>query len=173
MKLEMSSTMSDLKIALITVPGGGFYWEAMQLREKLAKRFTLKYVTVVDFYPPDDMPFPASELHHMDTVTTLSKSSRLARMLGFMKGFLSSFRVIRATRPDVLICIGSSMSVPLSLWAKVFRIHTYYVESIARVDHLSQTCRIMLKLKLARRIYVQWPDMVNLHPGVTYAGSVL
>jgi len=161
------------KTLLLTIPGGGFFWEANRLRETLKTGFEMKYVTVDDFHPPNDLPFPAAELHRIHTVTTLSRNSRIQKIKSMLVALVDSYRVLRRTRPDVLVCVGSSMSIPLAVISKLFKIPTYYVESIARVDCLSQTCQIFLNLNLAKNVYVQWPEMQNLHPKVIYAGSVV
>jgi len=161
------------KTLLLTLPGGGFFWEAMQLREQLAGRFELRYVTVHDFYAPDDLPFPKEQLQRIRTVTTLSRSGRWQKIKGLLGALLDSYRVMRHSRPQVLVCVGSSMSVPLALWARLFGIPTYFIESITRVETLSGTGRIFRRWKLARHIYVQWPHMVQDNPGTEYVGSVL
>lgn len=161
------------KRLLLTVPGGGFYWESMQLREQLAGHFELQYVAPHDFYAPDDMPFDEQDLHRVNTVTTLSRAKTMQKLTGFIKAFIASRRVIKATKPDLLVCVGSSISLPLAFWAKLYRIPTQFVESITRVDHLSSTGRLIQKFKLAEKIYVQWPHMVTSNPGTTYQGTVL
>lgn len=161
------------KTLLLTLPGGGFFWEAMQLREALAPRFNMRYVSVNDFHAPENLPFPPEELLRIRTVTTLSRSSRWQKIKGLLGSFFDSYKLFRRNKPDVLVCVGSSMSIPLAIWARIFRVPTYFVESITRVEGLSTTGLIFRRWRLARHIYVQWPHMVENNPGSEYSGSVL
>lgn len=47
-----------------------------------------------------------------------------------------------------------------------------YVESIARVERLSLSGRILHLSRVADRLFVQWPDMARRFPRTTYAGRL-
>jgi hypothetical protein len=47
-----------------------------------------------------------------------------------------------------------------------------YVESIARVEHLSLSGRILHASRVADALFVQWPEMARRFPGTTYAGRL-
>ena len=47
-----------------------------------------------------------------------------------------------------------------------------FVESIARVDSLSLTGRILYQLRLADALFVQWPKLQRDHPRTLYHGRL-
>lgn len=47
-----------------------------------------------------------------------------------------------------------------------------YVESIARVQRLSLSGRILHLSRVADALFVQWPEMAARFPGTTYAGRL-
>jgi hypothetical protein len=47
-----------------------------------------------------------------------------------------------------------------------------YVESIARVQRLSLSGRILHLTRTADKLFVQWPEMAARFPGTTYAGRL-
>lgn len=82
-------------------------------------------------------------------------------------------------RPDIILCNGPGTCIPLCLagfllkvvgvrWAVIV-----YVESIARVRHLSLSALILYKLKLADKIYVQWPQLQEKYPCCEFVGRLM
>ena len=47
-----------------------------------------------------------------------------------------------------------------------------YVESIARVERLSLSGKILHLSRMADRLFVQWPEMAKRFPRTTYAGRL-
>lgn len=47
-----------------------------------------------------------------------------------------------------------------------------FVESIARVDSLSLTGRILYQLRLADALFVQWPQLQTDNPRTLYRGRL-
>lgn len=53
------------------------------------------------------------------------------------------------------------------------RISIVYVESFARVYSLSLTGKLMLKLRIADRMLVQWPELHAKYPETEYLGLLV
>jgi beta-1,4-N-acetylglucosaminyltransferase len=47
-----------------------------------------------------------------------------------------------------------------------------YVESIARVERLSLSGKILHASRMADLLFVQWPEMAKRYKGATYAGRL-
>ncbi len=86
---------------------------------------------------------------------------------------IEAFQLIRRLRPSAILALAHSNAVPLFLAAKVWGIKCVFVESLTRVEDLSVTGRIIYHLRLAKRMYVQWPQLREKYAKCVYAGAVL
>jgi UDP-N-acetylglucosamine transferase subunit ALG13 len=59
----------------------------------------------------------------------------------------------------VIICTGSGIVVPFALMGRLLGARVLYVESGARVDGPSLSCRMVSRV--AHRTYVQWPELAR------------
>jgi beta-1,4-N-acetylglucosaminyltransferase len=82
-----------------------------------------------------------------------------------------AWRVLRRTRPRVVLTAGAALGVPFAWVARLLGIRVVYVESVTRIDKPSLSCRLVAPV--ADRIYVQWPDLKRVVRGSRYAGTVI
>lgn len=80
-------------------------------------------------------------------------------------------RVLRATRPDLILSTGAGVAVPFFALARHFRVPTIHVETVDRFDRLSLTARLLYPF--ADRFCVQWPELAEVVEGSTCIGVVL
>jgi UDP-N-acetylglucosamine:LPS N-acetylglucosamine transferase len=158
---------------LFTLAGGGYLWEAKQLVSRLKTPVTFLYVTTTDSMVPTFEEIPEGLVSRVSRVTTLSEKSVLIKINHFVKSFIQSYKLLKKEKPKIIICIGSSISVPLCLCGKLLGIKTVFIESLARVDSLSKTGRIIHRLHLADYFYVQWPEISDDNAGILYAGTLI
>jgi len=82
--------------------------------------------------------------------------------------FFQSFFAILFDTPSIVICNGPGTCIPVLLavyiirWIKWTEIETVYIESVARVEHLSLSGKIVNKLGLTDRFVVQWPSLSKI-----------
>jgi len=76
--------------------------------------------------------------------------------------------VVARERPHVVLLNGPGTCLPVAFWARVLGTlpgvpspHVLFVESIARVRELSLTGRLLLRLRLATRVFGQWDEIVE------------
>lgn len=85
---------------------------------------------------------------------------------------VSSYVILLRTAPDLVLCNGPGTCVPfcLAAWLNnklgISDTKTVFVESVCRVRTLSLSAKILLKF--VDEMLVQWPEMEELHKGVTY-----
>ena len=82
--------------------------------------------------------------------------------------FLECFRIYRKYNPSVVISTGSYIAVPLFIMAKIHRAKTIFIESNAMV--YSKTTTGKLVEHFSDKIYVQWPEMLNIYQQAEYHG---
>ena len=166
--------MLPKKKILVTLTGGGFLWEAQSLIKGLGKGYCYHFVTTPDAPVKVEVAdIPDGEVHTIAKPTTMNVRSNLKTVKNTLSSFRDACKLIRKVEPFAVICVGSSIAVPLCFWAKCFRKRAIFVETITRISKPSLTGKVISTLKLCDRFYVQWPESVRLYKGAIYRGMVL
>jgi beta-1,4-N-acetylglucosaminyltransferase len=87
------------------------------------------------------------------------------------RNLVLAWRVMSRFKPHVVISTGAGIAVPFSWVAKLRGANVVYIESLARIDSPSLSCRLLRPV--AQRIYVQWPELAESYDDARYAGTVL
>lgn len=93
---------------------------------------------------------------------------RSARNLA--RNFVLAVRLVRRLRPRMVMTTGAAVAVPFAWVARLRGIRVVYVESLARAQKPSLSCRLVAPV--ADRVYVQWPELLEALPRARYAGTV-
>jgi beta-1,4-N-acetylglucosaminyltransferase len=95
---------------------------------------------------------------------------------------VAAFYAVRAVlsfKPDLVLTNGPGTALPVviaALLGKILGITSpgiVYVESIARVRHLSLTGKILYHLRLTDEFLVQWEELRNKYPRAVNAGRLM
>ncbi len=87
------------------------------------------------------------------------------------RNLVLAWRVTSRLRPRVVVSTGAGIAVPFSWVARLRGAHVVYIESLARIEKPSLSCRLLRPA--ADRIYVQWPELAESYDGARYAGTVV
>lgn len=90
--------------------------------------------------------------------------------VNLVRNLLLAWRVIGRRRPAVVITTGAAIAVPFAWVARARGVPLVYVESLARAERPSVSCRLVAPV--ADRVYVQWPELLPAVRGARYAGTV-
>ena len=71
-----------------------------------------------------------------------------------------------------MIGVGCSHAVPMFLAGMVLQRKNVFIESITRVNDLSNTGKLVYRMQLSQLFFVQWPGLNTLYPRSTL-GTVL
>lgn len=88
-------------------------------------------------------------------------------------------RAVLSFKPDLVLTNGPGTALPVviaALLGKLLGISSpgiVYVESIARVKHLSLTGKILYHLRLTDEFLVQWEELSRLYPRAVYSGRLM
>lgn len=86
--------------------------------------------------------------------------------------FRQCHKIWKKYRPKVIISTGSNIAVPLCFIAKLHGSKFVYIETRAKV--YSKTISGKIVERLADKIIVQWPEMVNTYNGkAEYHGTLV
>ncbi|MHA3962772.1 MAG: hypothetical protein AM325_004455 [Candidatus Thorarchaeota archaeon SMTZ1-45] len=101
----------------------------------------------------------------------LPQDSRVMSGLRTILTLFLSFIYLFLIRPNVVISCGTGMTVPVFYSARILGIPTVFIESMSRVETLSQTGRLLLgKVSL---FFVQWEKLAENTPNAIYGGQLL
>lgn len=92
-------------------------------------------------------------------------------LINLCKNFGLAFTILRRERPDVLISTGAGVGVPFIYVAKLFGIKTIYIESLARIETLSLSGKLIYPV--VDRLYVQWPELADKYGKAHFRGAVI
>ena len=82
------------------------------------------------------------------------------------------FRAFLKERPQVVISTGSEVAIPVFVMAKLFRVRTVYIETIASFATVSLTGRLLYPF--ADKFYVQNQESLkNYGPRAEFHGGIL
>ncbi len=156
----MGSAPSDRADLLLVCSSGGHLLQLVALRESWG-RFTRAWVT---FDKSDARSLLADER----VFFAHGPTNRSIRNL--LRNLLVAWRVVRDTRPTVMLTTGAGVAVPFAWVARLHGAKVVYVESLARIEGPSLSYRLIAPI--ADRRYVQWPELARVLPGSRFAGNV-
>jgi len=156
---------------MVILAGGGYLLETQCLLRGLGDQYDYCYITADDCMVPSELS--DAEVYRMRSFAVLGKPHFWQRVFPFLHAHFQAHAALSKARPDCVVCVGTAMAVPLGLAAKTLGIRLVYVESITRYERASLTARLVARLRLADRLYVQWPDSTHLYRGGIYRGTVL
>ena len=115
---------------------------------------------------------PGKELIISD-FTSFVGDGRARLVLAFINYLWRSLYISVRYRPDAVVAVGTPEALPFFLWARLSGKKAVFIESITRVDSLSRTSRMLARLRLCHKIYVQWPCLAKTNPNTEYHGVVI
>lgn len=86
-----------------------------------------------------------------------------------IRNTILAWRIVRSTRPAIVISTGAGVAVPFLWIARLFGARVIYVESFARTTELSLTGRLVRPV--VHRLFVQWPGAAQGRKA-EYVGSI-
>ena len=93
---------------------------------------------------------------------------------------LFAFVLVWQERPEVVLTNGPGTCIPvcaafwlLRAWSVCPNGPLIYVESIARVQRLSLSAKLLYHLRLADMLFVQWEGLQQAYPRSTFSGRLM
>lgn len=156
----------------MTVGGGGPQFASQRIAEALQPHFELHYVCAPDAQHSLNDSF-RQNLHLVPALTRQNEPSRVRTAALMFITVYRALKIVDQVRPRAIIGIQQSTGFPLMLAGTLYGAKRVQVETITRTKKMSLTARLLLKLRLVDRVYVQWPSMLNGDRRVVYKGTVL
>jgi len=164
------------KKLLVIVAGGGFYQETEYLMEKLLKlienNFKVYYLTSQRALKNKKLLINAP-VFLISPLMTRNVKYLYQKILRLVRAFMEIGKIFITINPDVVLWIGDIIGIPAALWAKCLFKEVVFIESVTRVKTPSLTGKIVSTLRLADKIYVQWPEGEKIYKKAEYKGWIL
>ena len=157
---------------LIVLSGGGFTFETKRVLQAMKDEAEFVYLATDFGGVPGEHGIPDGQSYRVPTFQTVSNKSLFQSLYAFFKVFVTTLVVLRKSRISSVIGVGCSHAVPMFLAGKVLGRRNVFIESITRVNGLSNTGKLVYKTRLSNLFVVQWPGLLALHPRSTL-GTVL
>lgn len=162
--LGVPSTLADMPrrrrpVALVILSGGGFAFETKCLLKAIGNDFDYIYLTTQFGAAPGEAGIPEGESHFVPTFATITQRSVRSSVNASFKTFVQTFNLLRCKKIDLVIAVGCSHAIPMLLAGRLARRKTVFIESITRVDRLSNTGKLVYHLRLATIYLIQWPNL--------------
>jgi UDP-N-acetylglucosamine:LPS N-acetylglucosamine transferase len=88
-----------------------------------------------------------------------------------VRNLFLAWKVLASEKPRVVVSTGAGVCVPFFLLARLKGIKTIYIESLARINELSLTGRMVYPF--ADEFIVQWPGLAEKLPKARFEGQLL
>ena len=147
------------KQRIVAIASGGGHWIELVRLRPLLERHEVVYCSTNQGFADTVKGYP------FQLVPEVSRWNKWK----LLPVFLRIARVLRRSRPQVVISTGAAPGVLGLLAGKLLGARTIWIESICHAEKLSLSGRIALKF--CDRVYTQWPHLAGGR--VIYQGSVL
>ena len=88
-----------------------------------------------------------------------------------VRNFFLAVKVLSSEKPEAIISTGAGVGVPFLCLGRLLGIRTVYIESMARINGLSLTGRLVYPI--VHDFYVQWPELARAYRRAIFRGQVV
>ncbi len=158
------------KKILVVLGGGGHTVQMLRLVDKLGNNFVYDYAMGYDDRLSEKNIKIRGKIYRVYDLR--NKKDKSLILIGFklIPSLLSSFIVLRRSKPDMMISCGPGLCIPIIFLAKLFGIKTIFIESWVRSRRKSITGRILYYF--SDLFFVQWQDLRRIYKRAIFAGRL-
>jgi len=156
----MTHTRKKLRIGLVA-SAGGHLTQLLKLSQSW-QPYDCFYVSTVNIVAP--------KLQTYGRVYIIGESNRQHPFKCLMI-LLRCIRIVLHERPDVIISTGAAPACILALVARLFTARIVWIDSIANIERLSLSGRIVRPF--ADLFLTQWPELAQTRGKVEFVGAII
>lgn len=162
-----------MKICLVCSPGGHLI-ECLNLLDAFSPEDELILVT-----QHEDFEINSPNINKIyflkNLIVKKVNSSKITKMfylvISMIYWFIKAFYILLLEKPDLILSTGSEIAIPFFYIGKLLQIKTIFIESLTRINELSGTGKILLKV--TDIFLVQWPNLSKKYKNTMYKGNLL
>jgi UDP-N-acetylglucosamine:LPS N-acetylglucosamine transferase len=156
-----------LCVCILGLGGGGFHAEAQMLIRSLKR--PLELVLVYAGPHGATRKWSSKDVvrrsYFVKAPTHISRSA-LSEAFGAVSNVFQAFRILRREKPDLVLAVGTSQSIPFAIACKLMGCPLWFVESLTRVKAPCRTALLINRLRLANS-YHYWASLSQHLPRST------
>ncbi len=92
-------------------------------------------------------------------------------LVNFFKNIVRCIKIVRKFKPDTIVTTGAQVGGIMCTIGKIFGAKIIYIESVARINTLSKTGKLVYKF--ADKFYVQWDALTKKYKKCEYIGRLI
>jgi beta-1,4-N-acetylglucosaminyltransferase len=136
----------------------------------------LELLELADEYPPASRHWvtfdkPDAGVLLAGERVTFAHSPTNRHLGNLIRNVFLAVRILLRIRPRAVVTTGAGVAVPFLYAARAFGRRAIYVESLARIDQLSLTGRLVYPV--ATHFFVQWPELAKRYRRGRFVGGIL
>ncbi len=161
---------------LVVLGAGGHTRQMLRLVDLLGPDYDYSYV-VPDYDRVSEtkirIPGPVYRIKQPREKKQGRTDGPLQVMLKMPGALKTAWDILGKAQPDLIIGAGPSLQIPIAIMAKLRGVPHIFIETASKIEFLSFTGRIIYRLRLYDRFYVQWESLTEQYPRARYAGRLL
>lgn len=155
---------------LVALGMGGHTSQILRLVDGMDNKHELCYLICTDDKTSKAKIRKPGPIYYMKNPRDMKDKFLGKVALKMVPATLDVIKVLRHSKPDVVLCSGPSMAIPLFWIAKLFRIKTVFLESWVRVHNKSQAGKFVYPI--TDLFFIQWKSMIHQYPKAKYKGRL-
>lgn len=157
------------KKIMVVLGSGGHTSEMLKLINKIPSEYTLIYVI------SSSDKTSLAKLNGTETIFKIPRSrkvgqSKWSTVLTFLYSAVCSLKLYYYN-PQIILCNGPGVCLPICLMGIIGGIKVVYVESICRTEQLSVSGRLLYHVSTV--FLVQWEGLLKKYPKARYYGRLV
>ena len=101
---------------------------------------------------------------------TVIKSSQYNLVRHFINIF-KAWKIINKIQPICIFSTGGPICIPFAVVAKLTGVKFVYLDTLSRVQELSNTAKFLYRYNLTSVMYCQWEEVAKKYPRIEYHGK--
>ena len=154
-----------MKKVIFVSSSGGHLTEILSLRE-LFKEY--EYLLVTEKI---DITKSLKEQYNVEYLVYGPNRNIFKYLVNFFKNIVRCIKIVRKFRPDTIVTTGAQVGGIMCTIGKIFGAKIIYIESVARINTLSKTGKLVYKF--ADKFYVQWEALTKKYKKCEYIGRLI
>ena len=155
---------------LVALGMGGHTSQILRLVDKIDNKHEFHYVICSDDQTSKTKIRKPGPIYYMQNPRDMKDKFLGTVFLKMFPATRDANRILAHCKPDVILCSGPSMAIPLFWIAKLRGIKTIFLESWVRVHNKSQAGKFVYPITTI--FIVQWKSMLHQYPKAKFRGRL-
>ena len=155
---------------LVALGMGGHTSQILRLVDKIDDKHELCYLICSDDQTSKTKIRKPGTIYYMKNPRDMKDKFLGKVVLKMIPATLEANKILSHAKPDVVLCSGPSMAIPLFWMAKLRGVKTIFLESWVRVHHKSQAGRFVSPV--TNLFIVQWKSMLHQYKKAEFRGRL-